>query len=327
MNASVIQKQQLFVKNLHAIKGELPWQNAMVKRMAALIYAQAGKPMDVAAIKRSHALIKESTGVFSTFRGNMSLTVAALLSLKPNPSSVLNETLKMYDMLKSVKFHASDYLVVAAYLIASQAETLDALNAVKRSRAFYDAMKKRRFFATGQDDYVFAAMLGLSDVDISEGAKRIDQPHTLLKTNLRNANSIQTLSQVLVLGGSCDDTAKRVLTLRDALKARKIKMYKTYTLPALGILALLPVDVPTLVRDIESTFNALRTQKGLGEWSVSTQELLLYTAAIVAGAYADNIQCGLVTAALSTSITNILIAQQAAMIAAVAASSAAAAAR
>lgn len=57
----------------------------------------------------------------------------------------------------------------------------------------------------------------------------------------------------------------------------------------------------------------------------TTQELLLFTAALVAGEYARSVKDGILTAALSTSITNIIIAQEAAMIAAISASTAAAA--
>jgi len=133
------------------------------------------------------------------------------------------------------------------------------------------------------------------------------------------------LAQVLVLGGS-DTAADRVLILRDALRERKIKLDKSYTLPSLGVLAMLSVDTGKAISDIGDAQTYLRAQKGFGAMSVDTQELLLYAAAIVAGEYAQNIKDGILTAALSTSIVNIIIAQEAAMIAAVSAASAAAAA-
>jgi hypothetical protein len=318
-------KLELFAENAQIIKKEFTWQNTLTKRLAALLYAQEGKTVDCESIRQCHALIKQNTGAFSTFRGNMALCVAALLSLSPNPQAVFCDTLKVYDLLKGVKLHASDFLVVAAYQIASQSNASDYVNTVTRTRSFYDGMKARHFFLTGQDDYIFAAMLGLTDLDAAAGAERIEQLHSRLKGEFWDKNSVQALAQVLVLGDSDDGSADRVLVLRDALREQKIKLDKTYTLPVLGILALLPVEIDTIVRDLGLAQDALRGQKGFGSLSVTTQELLLFAASIVAGEYAENVKAGILTATLSTSITNIIIAQQAAMIAAISASTTAAA--
>jgi hypothetical protein len=228
--------------------------------------------------------------------------------------------------LKAAKLHASDFLAVAAYQIAAQAEPSDFDNIVARTRGFYDGMKERHFFYTGQDDYIFAAMLGLSDLDVAPGAENIERIYTRFKDEFWSSNSVQTLAQVLALGNADDYVIGRVLALRDALREQKIKLDKTYTLPLLGILALMPVEIDTIVHDLDAARDVLRTKKGFGQMSVSTQELLIFAASITAGGYVENIKDGVLTAAISTSISNIIIAQHAAMVAAVSASTAAAAA-
>ena len=323
MKYTLQNKLELFTNNTQIIKKEFIWQNTLTKRLAALLYAQEGKTVDCEAIRQCHALIKQNTGAFSTFRGNMALCVAALLSLSPNPQEVFSETLKVYDLLRGVKLHASDFLVVAAYQIAVQSDSSDYMNVVTRTRSFYDGMKAHHFFYTGQDDYIFAAMLGLTDLDAAAGTARIEQLHSRLKGEFWDKNSVQALAQVLVLGESDDSMANRVLILRDSLREQKIKLDKAYTLPVLGSLALLPVEIDTIVRDIDIAQDTLRAKKGFGSLSVTTQELLLFAASIVAGDYAENAKDGVLTATLSTSITNIIIAQQAAMIAAISASTAA----
>ncbi|MEL7623356.1 MAG: DUF4003 family protein [Clostridiales bacterium] len=316
---------ELFADNAQIIKKEFTWQNTLTKRLAALLYAQEGRRVDCEAIRQCHALMKQNTGAFSAFRGNMALCIAALLSLSPNPQQIFSETLKVYDLLKGVKFRASDFLVVAAYQVAVQADASDYENVVTRARSFYDGMKARHFFYTGQDDYIFAAMLGLTDLEVTEGAARIEQLYSRLKGEFSSKNSVQALAQVLVLGNSDDSATDRLLSLRNDLRMRRIKLDKAYTLPVLGILALLPVEIDRIVRDIGTAQNTLRAQKGFGVLSVTTQELLLFAASIVAGDYAESIKDGVLTATLSTSITNIMIAQQAAVIAAISASTAAAA--
>ncbi len=316
---------ELFADNAQIIKKEFTWQNTLTKRLAALLYAQEGRRVDCEAIRQCHALMKQNTGAFSAFRGNMALCIAALLSLSPNPQQVFNETLKVYDLLKGVKFRASDFLVVAAYQVAVQADTSDYENVATRARSFYDGMKARHFFYTGQDDYIFATMLGLTNLEVTGGAARIEQLYSRLKGEFSSKNSVQALAQVLVLGNSDDSATNRLLSLRNALRMRRIKLDKAYTLPVLGILALLPVEIDRIVGDIGTAQNTLRAQKGFGVLSVTTQELLLFAASIVAGDYAESIKDGVLTATLSTSITNIMIAQQAAVIAAISASTAAAA--
>lgn len=317
-------KIELFADNAQLIKKEFTWQNDMTKRLAALLYAQEGKKADCDAIRQCHTLIKQNTGAFSTFRGNMAMCVATMLSLSPNPDQVFTETLKLYDMLKGERFRASDYLAVAACHIAAQSRPSDYNNVVTRTRRFYDGMKADHFFRTGQDDYIFAAMLGLSNLDVESGIERVEQLYNRLKDEFWNKNSVQTLAQVLVLGNSDDNVVDRILALRDVLRAQKTKLDKTYTLPVLGILALLPVEIDTLAREISAAQDTLRTRKGFGPLSVTNQERLLFAASIIAGDYAENVKDGVLTATVSTSITNLIIAQQAAMIAA--ASSAAAAA-
>jgi len=315
----------LFVSNAQTIRKDFIMHNAMTKRLAALLYAQANKSIDCDAIRQSYDLIKQNTGLFSSFRGNMSLCIAAMLSLAPNRQELFDRTLEVYSLLKTTKLRASDFLAVSAFQIASQTEPLRYQETVNRTRDFYDGMKRRNFFITGQDDYIFAAMLGLSDLDVDSGAERVAEIVDRMKNEFWSKNSVQTLAQILALSDSCDTTVSRVLTLRDALRKHRIRLDKAYTLPTLGVLALLPVDTNVIVQDIDEAQHILRKQKGFSSWSVTKQELLIYVAATTASEHAHGEKDGVVAAAVSTSVTNIIIAQQVAMIAAVSASTTAAA--
>jgi len=321
MEKDIQGKLELFVSNAQATRKRFAGQHALTRRMAALLYAREGLAVDCDKIRRCHGIIKESTGVFSTFRGNMALALSALLSLSPDPRKLFDDTQRVYGMMKDEKFRASDHLVIAAYEIASQGDPMRYSDAVVRARGFYNGMKSNRFFQIGADDYIYAAMLGLSDLDAVAGTERIDEVYRRLKGEFWDNNSIQALAQILVLGGSDDDTVYRVLALRDVLRSQRIKLDRSYTLPSLGMLALLPVDIGVIVSDIDEARKALRAHKGFGSWSIATQELLLFAAAIVAGYYARNTPGDALSATISTSIANIIIAQQAAIIAAIVASS------
>ncbi|MDN8591757.1 hypothetical protein B2I21_29875 [Chryseobacterium mucoviscidosis] len=316
MQEQHVARVELFVSNNQIIKKSFKWQNVMMHRLAALLYAAENKQADGDTIRQSHELIKQNTNLFSVFRGNSAISIATMLSLTKEQETKLADTLLIYDLMKKNKFRTSDYLVIAAYQIAAHAKPDQFEHRVERTKTFYDHMKAQHRFLTGQDDYIFAAMLALSDLDVESGVTRMEHLYTELKPEFSPGNSVQALTQVLVLGDDNPDAGARVLALNEAFRRRDIRMDKMYTLPSLGILSLLPADRDTLVAQVEETFELLRTQKGFGAWSINKQELLLLSSSLVAVQYVEDLRNGVLTTAISTSITNIIIAQQAAMAAA-----------
>lgn len=315
-------RSALFAENARAAKKAFAWRNAAVNRLAALLFAVEDRTIDIEAVRANLERVKRGTGLFSMFRGDSAIGLAAQLSLSADPETRLADALAVYEMLKDAKFKASPYLPIAAYQIAANATPDRFATAVARARAFYAAMKANHRFLTGQDDYIFAAMLALSDVEVEAGAKRMERLYAELKSELRSGNPLQALTQVLVLGDEGASPAERVLALKDAFRARGLPMDKQFTLPSLGVLALLPREAAEVVEETARTFEWLREQKGFGGWSVEKQELLLHAAALVAYRSAEE-RAGIVPlSTLATSLTNIIIAQQAAIAAAAAASAA-----
>ncbi len=324
MEPTATQRLELFAENTQAIKSAFYWQNAQLRRLAALLYASRDRRADAEAIRRCRERIRGSAGLFSSFRGNSELTVATLLSLGEDPDSILADTLNVYESLKRAGFWAGDYLVIAAYQIASGAPRHRHEDVIRRTRAFYEGMRSDHFLLTGQNDYIFSAMLGLSDIDVPSGVERLERIFQAMRPQFWSGSGVQALSQVLVLGG--DDTAAqtKVLALRDTLRRQGLKLDKEYTLPALGVLSLLPAPADALAAEVAQTTQALRERKGFSAWSVTSQELLLLSAGLVALGWVDQAQRGVLQTALATSIANLVIAQQTAIAAAAVASSTAA---
>lgn len=324
MDRNLKERLDLFSANVKDMRKDFIWQDTLIKRMAALIYATANKPVDCGAIRECHELIKKNTGIFSTFRGNLAVCIATLLSLTDNREEQLSNALEVYDMMKEMKFRASDYLVVAAYQIAQSADKANYRWVIERAKAFYDGMKENHWFYTGKDDYIFAAMLALSDINVQTGIERMEQLYQRLKPEFTSGNGVQALTQVLVLGGETNEAVIRVLNLNKLFREGKLRLDKEETLSSLGVLSLIPVDANTLADDVLEAHDFLRSQKGLGAWSVSKQELSLFSVALTASTYVDEVKDGVITTVLSTSITNIILAQQMVLAAAAATSAAAA---
>jgi hypothetical protein len=312
----------LFIRNAQAIKSDFFWQNRSIKRLAALLYSLEGKQINCGSIQECRKLIKHNTGIFSIFRGNMSLYVATMISLKSNREELLSNITFVYGMLKDAGFWASDYLAVAACQIAVNSKRDQYGQVVDRTKNFYNKLKAYHWVYIGRDDYIFAAMLGLSNIDTETGTQCIERFYQQLKPEFWSKNSVQALAQILALGGESDEVVNRVISLRNALRSQNIKLDKTYTLSSLGVLALLPVDADIIAQDIKNVLKSLRAQKGFGFFSVSTQELLLFAVAIVASGYTESMKN---TAGIASVSTSIIIAQQTAAIIASTSSSAAAA--
>ncbi|MCL2527713.1 MAG: DUF4003 domain-containing protein [Defluviitaleaceae bacterium] len=329
MNQHVEAKIKLFSENYQNIRGEFIWQEPMAKRMAAFAYALADKPLESGPIRHCHGLIKKEAGVFSSFRGLLSVYLAAALSLNPNPEQVLADTLYVHDLLKDQGFWRNDYLVISAYEIAVNAQRIDFERMAARTRNFYDEMKANHRFLVGQDDYIFAAMLALSGIDEHTGANKLKGIFIKLKEGFgrfTSKNSLLTLSQMMVLGSSTDECVDNITRLSRALRKRKIRLDRTYTLPSLGALGLLNLDYNMLADELIQARDFLRSQKGFGAFSVSIHEILLYVVSLVTHAHIGDSFSAVTKAGVTTSVTNLIIAQQVAMIVAITAASTAAAA-
>ena len=155
----------------------------------------------------------------------------------------------------------------------------------------------------------------------------VTELHQALRPVFHSGDGVQALSQVLTLGGESRDRETRVLDLAAKFRQRGMRLDTEYTLPSLGVLCLLPADADTLVSEVAEAYEILRTKKGFGRFSVTKQELLLLCSALVSFDYVGEENHNLLATTLSTSITNLIIAQQtalavaAAMSASVAASS------
>lgn len=243
------------------------------------------------------------------------------MSLSSDPELLFGNALAAYQFLKEEKLSACSYLACAALQIAKEVDPDFYEDTAKRTKAIYNRFKSKHRMLTGQDDYVYAALLALSDWDDTRGLWRVDVFYNRLKDDFPVKNSVQTLAQVLALSGMGYDDVWRVLALRDAFANEDIKMSRANTVPALGVLAMLPGQVEEITAGFCEIRDALVGLKAFTKLSSSTQEAVVVVSAIQAKRLSMREQT-LVGAALSSSLASIIAAQQTAMIATITASSA-----
>ncbi len=308
METALQQQFALLAENVVSVKKDFKWDWESTKTLSAFFYTTQGKRADCDTIKNCEKLIKANTGIFSTIRGNLSLVIASRLALSPDPQQLLTNTLDAYNRLKKAKFHSSDYLVYAACTIAEEASVSDYDKVIERARVFYEGMKKAHWFITGQDDYLFAVTLGLRESSIEIGLANIENLYSELKKHFSSSNAVQALAQVLSLSTNIQESLNRVLKLRDAFREMKFKLDKSEILSTLGVLAMLPVSIETIVQVVTEGYNYLRKEKGFGAFSLDKNEVILFVCGIVSTYYLSDSSESIAT--ISTNLITILLIQQ-----------------
>lgn len=326
MKLDLKNKIDIFVDNTRIMEKGFKWDFKLSQALAALLYTNEAKAIDIDRIKRAKNIIKENTGMFSQFKGNSNLIISTYLSLSPDPKQLFQDTLKTYQRMKEEGFHSSDYLAIAAFNIASQSESYNYEACVTRSKMFYDGIKSNHKFLTGQDDYIYSTMLGLTDLDIPSTIDRIEELYRVLKKYFSSSNAVQCLGEVLVLSKEENNILiKRVVGLYEKFKTHKYNLSGENILGILGILSLVTADSneDEVVLEVIELCDYLKCKKGFGSFAMTKVQRCMFAISFIVSSYISGSVDKYINASLATSITNIIIAQQTAMI--VAASSAAAA--
>jgi hypothetical protein len=319
-------KCDLFECNYQILKKNFKWNYAMMNRLGALLYTEAGLEVNVDAIQAAKDIIKGNTGIFSIFKDTTYFALSVLLSLEPNAEELFQNTLKVYKQMKDAGFHTSVYLTLAAFTIAKQTKEDEVFSVINRAKDFYDAMKRKHMFLTSTDDYGYAAMLSMTELSVPQAIDEMENCFELLRNDFGAGNVLQSLTHVLTLAE--EPTAikcERARQVYISLKRKDCKFSKYEQLSILGVLVMVSEDVEKLTEEIKEVYQILIEKKGFGSWSMSRHERTMFASALVAEEYIKDMKKNPLSFSLTNSITNIVIAQQTAMIIAASSASAAAA--
>lgn len=324
MKPEIQEKIDLMVNNFHTLDKAFIWDMGIAKHFGAMITANRETHISAEQVKAAKKLIERDTSMWSYFRGTNEFLLAVLLTGEANPEEILTRSLENYENLKQRKFYSSAYLVLASYSIAKHGDPSQYNRIYDRFEEFYAGMKANHFWLTGDNDYVYAAILAMSDLSVQATIDKTEAIYQSLKTyGLTAGNELQNLSNILAFGeNAVDFDCQRAMALYAALKQRKCKI-SSYGLALVGVLSLIMENPDSMADEVTEVYDQLKQLKGYGAWSLGHTERAILAASIVADYYNDKIQTGTLESALTSSINSIIIAQQAATMAAISGATAA----
>lgn len=323
MNDLLKHRCELFVRNRDIMKENFRWENSMMFPLCASIYTERGLEMHADKIKLCKEIIKTNTGIFSSFKGIPFMALVTLLSLEDYPERKFSDVLKIYDILRN-EFHSSSYLPLSAFIISYISETDDYGRIAKKSKGIYNKMKNEHPFLTSSEDCSYAVLTALSNLNENEAIEEMEKCYHILKSKFFSSNAVQSLSHILALDErNAVDKCNITIDIFDKLKERNCKFGTGIELSVLGLLAITTEDIDTTINEIVEVNEYLSSIKGFGTFGIGKTQRIMYSAILVSQEYQKQFSKHAMNIAAVNSITNLIIAQQAAMTAVIASSAAA----
>lgn len=311
-----------FIEDRDAVHAAFRLENDYIYPVCAHIYLAAHKSVDRARLDECKALVKSTTGPFSSFRGNIKLPLLCMLASGEDPEARWARTQRCYALLKET-FSGSEYLALAALLLADSVGEAELPALAARGRGLYQRMKKEHPLLTGQEDSVFALLLAQSARTDDELIEDMEKCYALLNERFPATDGLQTASHVLALSEEDPvDKAFRVISLFNTIENSGGKYGKDYQLPILAALSLDGRFAEDVAKDILEMDALLAKQKGYkGVFGMDRRTRTMHAAMLLSLPEEDG-RTPVVRAA-AQQVTLAMIAAQQALMCAVIASSAA----
>ena len=322
MTEALLEQCESFIENRDIVKTTFKMESSFLYPICAAIITDKGKRADPERLKLCRDILKAQTGAFSNFRGLSKMALICMMSIDTNPEQRLKNAQQVYEHLRS-SFTGSQYLCVAAMVISELIDPGYYKPMAEHTRRIYQLLKSKHPFLTGSEDSVFSALLAISKKTDERIVDETEQCYTLLRPHFFSNNAVQSLSHVLALcEGRPQEKCEATVTLFQRLKEEGLRYGTDFELPTLGVLAMLPTDRDTILRELREVDGYLAKQKGYGIFGLGKRQRLMHAAMIVTGDHLEH--CANTQTTLDHRVMALAAAQQAALCAAIAAANAAA---
>ena len=327
-----------FIANRDLLRKTFKWENSYLYPVCAGIFCARGVLADADKLLEAKQLLKDHTGMFSNFRGNLKLPVCSMLAAKSAPERRMENAMDNYKILRD-QFLPSSYLALAAFFLADMGVSGNrAQEAAERGKRIYKRMKQEHHFLTSAEDSVFAVLMSFAEQSDDALIADMEACYTLVKRRFSSGNAAQSVSHVLALSpGKAEEKTAKFHQLYEAIRAAGGKYGRQCQLSTLAAVSVMDADVSEIVQDMMDVDTFLSDQKGYGIFSMDRRTRMMHAAMLVSSDYCvrdaalaavmtDSIsELASQTAVISGTLA-IIAAQQAAMCAVIASSTAASAA-
>ena len=266
MNKTPQELVDRFIETRDAVRAAFRMENEYIYPVCAQIFLAADKPVEIEQLERCKALVKSSTSVFSSFRGNVKLPLLCMLAAGDDPEERWDRTRRYYALLKE-SFYGSEYLALGAMLLSDAVQEEDVPALAARGKGLYQRMKKEHPFLTGQEDSVFALLLSQSARSDDELIEDMEKCYVLLKERFPSGNGLQAASHVLALSSEIPvDKTFRMIGIFNAIEEAGGKYGKDWQLPILAALSLgqrFQEDLARELLEIDALLSKRKGYKGL----------------------------------------------------------------
>ena len=309
-----------FIEARDIIRETFKWESSHIPPVCANLFCSKGIIPDAERLRGCRDLINHMSGIFSSFRGNIRVPLACMLSMEEHPEERFSRAQEIYQELRK-HFFSSDYLALTAFLLTDYDCSEER---IARGRKIYRLMKDEHPFLTSSEDSIFAVLMAWSEQSDEELIVDMEACYRLLKARFRDSNCVQTMTHILAMEkGDPEAKCAKIFTLYDLIEQNSGKYGRHYELATLAALAMLKAEPEELARDMADADAFLAQQKGYGFWGTDRKTRLMHAAMIVSDAYVPR---DAVDRAALTGTLSMIIAQQMAMCTIMASTAAASAA-
>ena len=293
MNPELTRKLELLASNKSAIDKAFFLEMGISQVVGALLFAGAGKEVDIEKIKESKRILSKRKGIFSAFRDVAELVVTSRMALESDPEGYLSDLIEVYDILTRGKVLEDSYLVLAAMIIVDRKRKADTEEIKQKMNELLKRMSKLHPLLTSSEDTALVSLLAMTDRDIDTIINDMEECFTYTRKELKlkaEANSIQALSEILAqTGGDMKAKCDKIAEVFNAFKEHKAKFGTYLEFPALATLINLNVPTDDLVTEIIEAADFLKHNKGFGGLSMDKKTRLMFAALLASQVYSTEL--------------------------------------
>ena len=283
MQASLRERCEAQIRNENELRKGHFFDFESGVKLAAMMYANAGREVDVARLKECKQILKDKVGLFSNFRGYMQYIVQVKMALSSDPNSYINGVLDVYQHLKAGRMLPGELVAMAAMTICDNCPAGERSAVVDKTREAYARIKEQHRFLTGEEDLALVALMVMAGIDPIRAAEKAEELYVTLKDRfLPGSDTPQSVAMILALSDKpVDQKAASFIGLYEACKEAGHATSRDKSMAIYAAYADLDADYADIVAEIAEVDEWLKGYKGYGALGIGASQRRMFAATLV----------------------------------------------